>query len=173
MSEPQAPAETAGNALRALQGQSLEVNTPFEQVGRLAEAIKDGGGGGGGYDDSELRRRIEALEKPQTFIATYQQTTAQDIVAFLRNNPHAPIVVQNGDDVYSSIFSKILTDNKVMLRTIASLQGKFKLLCGTVLSFVKKQIFYFFNTIWMFLNARKEFVKLFFIQNIGSIDSAH
>lgn len=64
MSEPQAPVETAGNALRALQGQSLEVNAPFEQVGRLAQAIKDGGGGGGGYDDSELRRRIEALEKP-------------------------------------------------------------------------------------------------------------
>ena len=132
MSEPQAPVETAGNALRALQGQSLEVNAPFEQVGRLAEAIKNGGGGGGGYDDSELRRRIEALEKPQTFIATYHGSTAQEIVAFLRNNPHAPIVVQNEDDFYSTIFSKILADNKVVLRTIASLQGQFNLFEYTV-----------------------------------------
>lgn len=133
MSEPQAPAETAGNALRALQGQSLEVNAPFEQVGRLAEAIKNGGGGGGGgYDDSELRRRIEALEKPQTFIAQYQQTTAQDIVAFLNNNPHASLLVQNGDDVYTTIFSKKLADNKVLLRTIASLQSKFNIFEYTV-----------------------------------------
>ena len=132
MSEPQAPIETAGNALRALQGQSLEVNAPFEQVGRLAEAIKDGGGGGGSYDDSELRRRIEALEKPQTFIATYHGSTAQEIVAFLRNNPHAPVLVQNGDDVYSTIFSKILADNKVLLRTVSSLQGDFYIFEYTV-----------------------------------------
>ena len=132
MSEPQAPAETAGNALRALQGQSLEVNAPFEQVGRLAEAIKNGGGGGGGYDDSELRRRIEALEKPTVFIAQYQQTNAQDIVAFLNNNPHAALLVQNGDDIYTTIFSKKLAENKVLLRTIASLQSKFNIFEYTV-----------------------------------------
>ena len=132
MSEPQAPVETAGNALRAFQGQSLEVNAPFEQVGRLAEAIKNGGGGGGGYDDSELRRRIEALEKTQTFIAQYQQTTAQDIVAFLNNNPHAALLVQNGDDIYTSIYSKIVAENKVVLRTIASLQSKFNIFEYTV-----------------------------------------
>ena len=132
MSEPQAPTETAGNALRALQGQSLEVNAPFEQVGRLAEAIKNGGGGGGGYDDSELRRRIEALEKPTVFIAQYQSTTAQDIVSFLNNNPHAPVLVKNGDDIYTSIYSKILAENKVVLRTIASLQSKFNIFEYTV-----------------------------------------
>lgn len=132
MSAPQAPTETAGNALRALQGQSLEVNSPFEQVGRLAEAIKSGGGGGGSYDDSELRRRIEALEKPQTFIATYHGSTAQEIVAFLRNNPHAAVLVKNGDDVYSTIFSKILADNKVLLRTVSSLQGDFYIFEYTV-----------------------------------------
>lgn len=132
MSEPQAPTEIAGNALRALQGQSLEVNAPFEQVGRLAQAIKDGGGGGGGYDDSELRRRIEALEKPTVFIAQYQSTTAQDIVSFLNNNPHAPVVVKNGDDIYTSIYSKIAAENKVVLRTIASLQSKFNIFEYTI-----------------------------------------
>lgn len=132
MSEPQAPTETAGNALRALQGQSLEVNAPFEQVGRLAEAIKSGGGGGGSYDDSELRRRIEALEVPQTFIATYHGSTAQEIIAFLGNNPHAAVLVQNGTELYTSIFSKKLADNKVLLRTIGSLQGKYNIFEYTV-----------------------------------------
>ena len=132
MSEPQAPVETAGNALRALQGQSLEVNSPFEQVGRLAEAIKNGGGGGGSYDDRELRRRIEALEVPQTFIATYHGSTAQEIIAFLGNNPHAAVLVQNGDEFYSTIFSKKLAANKVLLRTIGSLQGKYNIFEYTV-----------------------------------------
>ena len=132
MPAPQAPTETAGNALRALQGQSLEVNTPFEQVGRLAEAIQDGGGGGGGsYDDTEIKNRLAAVEKA-TFIAQYQQTTAQDIVAFLNNNPHAALLVKNGDDVYTTIFSKKLADNKVLLRTIASLQSKFNIFEYTV-----------------------------------------
>lgn len=170
MSEPQAPTETAGNALRALQGQSLEVNAPFEQVGRLAEAIKNGGGGGGGYDDSELRRRIEALEKPQTFIATYHGSTAQEIVAFLRNNPHAPILVQNGDDVYSSIFSKILADNKVILRTIASLQGKFNLFEYTVTdtswNAITTPLYYDDAALWEWIDTLKIFTYAVVIDNI-------
>ena len=61
MPAPQAPTETAGNALRALQGQSLEVNAPFEQVGRLAEAIQDGGGGGGGTpaDYGQVKQQVQ------------------------------------------------------------------------------------------------------------------
>ena len=118
------------NILKALEGEAITTNQPES---RILKAIKNGGGGGGGgYDDSELRRRIEALEKPQTFIAQYQQTTAQDIVAFLNNNPHASLLVQNGDDVYTTIFSKKLADNKVLLRTIASLQSKFNIFEYTV-----------------------------------------
>ena len=85
-----------------------------------------GGGGGGSYDDSELSRRIEALEKT-TFIAVYQSTTAQEIIAFLNGNPHAALLVQNGVEFYTTIFSKKLADNKVLLRTIASLQSKFNI----------------------------------------------
>ena len=85
-----------------------------------------GGGGGGSYDDSELNRRIEALEKT-TFIAVYQSTTAQEIIAFLNGNPHAALLVQNGVEFYTTIFSKKLADNKVLLRTIASLQSKFNI----------------------------------------------
>ena len=121
------------NILKALDGEAVTTNQPKS---RILEAILDGSGGGGGgsYDDSELRRRIEALEnqKPQTFIAAYQSTTAQDIIAFLANNPHAPILVQNGDDVYSAIFSKILAENKVILRVVASLQSKFNIFEYTV-----------------------------------------
>lgn len=45
--------QATGNALRALQGESLVVDTPFEQVGRLAKAIQNGGGGGGTPPDYE------------------------------------------------------------------------------------------------------------------------
>ena len=116
------------NILKALEGLPVTTNQPKS---RILQAIEDGGSGGGGgsYDDGELRRRIEALEnqKPQTFIAIYQSTTAQDIIAFLATNPHAAVLVQNGDDVYSAIFSKILAENKVILRVIASLQSKFNI----------------------------------------------
>lgn len=121
------------NILKALEGLPVTTNQPKS---RILQAIEDGGSGGGGgsYDDSELRRRIEALEnqKPQTFIANYQSTTAQDIIAFLATNPHAAVLVQNGDDVYSSIFSKILAENKVILRVIASLQSKFNIFEYTI-----------------------------------------
>lgn len=116
------------NILKALEGLPVTTNQPKS---RILQAIEDGGSGGGGgsYDDSELRRRIEALEnqKPQTFIAAYQSTTAQDIIEFLETKPHAAVLVQNGDDVYSAIFSKILAENKVILRVIASLQSKFNI----------------------------------------------
>lgn len=121
------------NILKALEGLPVTTNQPKS---RILQAIEDGGSGGGGgsYDDSELRRRIEALEnqKPQTFIAAYQSTTAQDIIAFLETNPHAAVLVQNGDDVYSAIFSKILAENKVVLRVIASLQSKFNIFEYTI-----------------------------------------
>lgn len=121
------------NILKALEGLPVTTNQPKS---RILQAIEDGGSGGGGgsYDDSELRRRIEALEnqKPQTFIAAYQSTTAQDIIAFLATNPHAAVLVQNGDGVYSAIFSKILAENKVILRVIASLQSKFNIFEYTI-----------------------------------------
>lgn len=119
------------NILKALDGEAVTTNQPKS---RILQAIENGGGGGGGggsYDDSELRRRIEALEKT-TFIAVYQSTTAQEIIAFLNGNPHAALLVQNGVDVYSTIYSKILAENKVILRVIASLQSKFYIFEYTV-----------------------------------------
>lgn len=117
------------NILKALEGEAITTKQPES---RILQAIKNGGGGGGGsYDDSELRRRIEALEKT-TFIAVYQSTTAQEIIAFLNGNPHAALLVQNGVEFYTTIFSKKLADNKVLLRTIASLQSKFNIFEYTV-----------------------------------------
>ena len=119
------------NILKALEGEAITTNQPES---RILQAIKNGGGGGGGggsYDDSELRRRIEALEKT-TFIAVYQSTTAQEIISFLNGNPHAALLVQNGVEFYTTIFSKILAENKVVLLTIASLQSKFNIFEYTV-----------------------------------------
>ena len=117
------------NILKALEGEPITTNQPES---RILQAIKNGGSGGGGsYDDTEIKNRLAAVEKA-TFIAQYQQTTAQDIVAFLNNNPHAALLVQNGDDVYTTIFSKKLAENKVLLRTITSLQSKFNIFEYTV-----------------------------------------
>ena len=74
MSAPQAPTETAGNALRALQGQSLEVNSPFEQVGRLAEAIKNGGGGGGGGTPADYNQVKQQVQRNKQDIAELNRT---------------------------------------------------------------------------------------------------
>lgn len=84
----------------------------------VKDYVSEHGGGGSG--------------NPQTFIAIYQSTTAQDIIAFLNNNPHAAVLVKNGDDIYSTIYSKKLAANKVILRTIASLSSKFNIFEYTI-----------------------------------------
>lgn len=157
------------NILKALEGEAITTNQPKS---RILEAIENGGGGGGGasYDDSELRRRIEALEKPQTFIAVYHGSTAQEIISFLENNPHAPILVKKGDDLYTSIFSKKLAANKVVLRTISSLQGKFNLfeytITDTAWNATTTPLYYDDTALWEWIDALKLFTYKVIIDNI-------
>lgn len=157
------------NILKALEGEAITTNQPES---RILQAIKNGGGGGGGggsYDD--LVRRIEALEnKQETFIAIYHSSTAQEIISFLDNNPHAPVLVQNGDDVYSTIFSKKLAANKVMLRTIASLQGKFNLfeytVTDTAWNATTTPLYYDDTALWEWIDNLKLFTYKVLIDNI-------
>ena len=85
MSDPQAPVETAGNALRALQGQSLEVNAPFEQVGRLAEAIQDGGGGGGGGTPADYNQVKQQVQTNKNDIAELNRTQGEQDTQISKN----------------------------------------------------------------------------------------
>lgn len=85
------------------------------------------------YDDSELKNRVKVLEdKAIAFIANYQSTTAQEISSFLANNPHSAILVKVGSDVYTTIYSKVVSANVVMLRTISTLQGKYNIFEYTI-----------------------------------------
>ena len=155
------------NILKALEGEPITTNQPKS---RILEAIENGGGGGGGsYDD--LVRRIDALEKrKETFIAVYHGSTAQEIIAFLENNPHAPILVQNGDDVYSTIFSKKIAENKVVLRTIASLQGKFNIFEYTVTDTswgaTTTPLYYDDAGLWEWIDTLKIFTYSVIVDNI-------
>ena len=156
------------NILKALDGEAVTTNQPKS---RILQAIENGGGSGGGSSYDDLVRRIEALEnKQETFIAVYHDSTAQEIIAFLENNPHAPVLVQNGDDVYSTIFSKVLAGNKVMLRTIASLQGKFNLFEYTVTDTswngTTTPLYYDDAALWEWIDALKLFTYKVIIDNI-------
>lgn len=80
--------------------------------------VMDGQGGGSGDD---------------VFVATYGVTTAQQINAFLdSNDPKAPMVVKRGNDYYTVITTVKQAENKVIIRTFASLSGAFYIFTYTV-----------------------------------------
>lgn len=77
-------------------------------------------GQGGGSDDD-------------VFVATYGVTTAQQINAFLdSDDPKAPMVVKRGNDYYTVITTAKQAENKVIIRTFATLSGAFYIFTYTV-----------------------------------------
>ena len=70
--------QATGNALRALRGESLVVNTPFEQVGRLVQAIQNGGGGGGGTPADYNQVKAQVAQNKIDIKALQQSKTEQD-----------------------------------------------------------------------------------------------
>lgn len=70
--------QATGNALRALQGESLVVDTPFEQVGRLAQAIQNGGGGGTPADYEQVKQRLSEVEAWIDILKTVSLTATID-----------------------------------------------------------------------------------------------
>lgn len=80
--------------------------------------VMDGQGGGSDGD---------------VFVATYGVTTAQQINAFLdSNDPKAPMVVKRGNDYYTVITTAKQAENKVIIRTFATLSGAFYIFTYTV-----------------------------------------
>lgn len=75
---------------------------------------------------TNLTSRVTALEDApiQTKIIGYQQATAQEIIEFIEQNPHAPLVIDSNGEQQTVLFALKQADNKVMLRVLGSISGK-------------------------------------------------
>ena len=70
----------------------------------------------------------------KVFVATYNVTTAQEIIAFTAaaNEPNAPMLVKRGNDYYTVLTVAKQADNKIIIRTFGTLGGKFYMFTYTV-----------------------------------------
>lgn len=82
--------------------------------------VMDGQGGSGG--------------DVKVFVAEYNVTTAQEINAFIDSNkePFAPILIKRGNDYYTAITAQKQADNKVILRSFATLSGDYYVFVYTI-----------------------------------------
>lgn len=76
----------------------------------------------------------ESGDSGKVFVAVYNSTAAQDILAFLdaQKEPFAPIIIKRGTDYYTSILSVKQADNEVMLRCIGLSSGSYYVFDYTV-----------------------------------------
>lgn len=81
-----------------------------------------------------LLARVTALEDAptQTKIIGYQNATAKEIIAFIEQNPHAPLVIDNNGEQHTVLFALKQADNKVMLRALGSISGKWHIFQHTI-----------------------------------------
>lgn len=86
-------------------------------------AYKDYSGGGSGGDADK-----------KVYIATYQQTTAQDILEFLvnTNEPFAPIVVKRGNEYHTCLLAFKKSDTSVYIRTLGTISGVYYIFNYTI-----------------------------------------
>lgn len=84
---------------------------------------KDYSGGGSGGD----------VDK-KVYIATYQQTTAQDILEFLidTNEPFAPIVVKRGNEYHTCLLAFKKSNTSVYIRTLGTISGVYYIFNYTI-----------------------------------------
>ena len=70
----------------------------------------------------------------QTFVAEYQVTTAQQIIAYLdaAGSAQAPLLVKRGNDYYTSIFTQKVNDTRVSIRALGTLSGSYYVFTYTV-----------------------------------------
>ena len=66
------------------------------------------------------------------FVAEYQVTTAQEIIAYLDGGGTVPIMIKRGSDYYTALISQKLDDTKVSLRALGSLSGSYYVFTYTV-----------------------------------------
>lgn len=84
------------------------------------------------YDDSGLVARVAALEAApnvdaRVFVATYNVTPAQEIIAYLdsANEPFAPVIVKRGNDYYTAALATKSGDDGVIVRVLGSGSGDY------------------------------------------------
>lgn len=70
----------------------------------------------------------------KTFVAEYNVTTAQEIIAYLdaAKEPFAPMLVKRGTDYYTVTTTAKQDANKIIIRTFATLSGNFYMFTYTV-----------------------------------------
>ena len=94
--------------------------TVTDATGSQSFDVMDGQGGSGG--------------DAKAFIAEYNVTTAQEIIAYIdsANEPFPPIVIKRGNDYYTCITAQKQADNKVIIRSFATLSGNYYVFTYTI-----------------------------------------
>ena len=94
--------------------------TVTDATGSQSFDVMDGQGGSGG--------------DTKAFIAEYNVTTAQEINAFIdsANEPFPPMVIKRGNDYYTCITAQKQADNKVIIRSFATLSGDYYVFMYTI-----------------------------------------
>ncbi|MBR0090221.1 MAG: collagen-like protein [Lachnospiraceae bacterium] len=94
--------------------------TVTDATGSRSFDVMDGEGGSGG--------------DVKAFVAEYNVTTAQEIIAYIdsTNEPFPPILIKRGSDYYTAITAQKQADNKVILRSFATLSGDYYIFMYTI-----------------------------------------
>lgn len=104
----------------------------------IADAIREKGGTSETLYPSEMPGGIRALPSgggdTKTFVAEYGVTTAQEIIAYLdaSKEPFAPMLIKRGNDYYTVTTAAKQADNKIIIRSFATLSGDFYMFTYTV-----------------------------------------
>lgn len=68
-----------------------------------------------------------AGDSGKAFVAEYNVTTAQEILAYIdaSNEPYAPVMLKRGSELYTALLVLKQADNKVYVRVIGTVSGKY------------------------------------------------
>lgn len=123
-----------------------ELENELNELRDRVTALEQGGGGGGSDCCDELRTEINNLKvrltiienqiggQSKVFVATYGVTTAQELLTHVNNSnePFAPVIIKRGNDYHTVTTAVKQSDEKVVLRTIASSNGEFYIFTYTI-----------------------------------------
>lgn len=141
-----------GGAISA-SGEPVGIAAADSAEGRVRVHLLPGTGGGGGPAESIPWSRVtgkpdfatvatsgdynDLINTPEgggVFVATYNVTTAQEIIAYLdaAKEPFAPMLVKRGADYYTVVTASKQAENKVIIRTFATLSGDYYMFAYTI-----------------------------------------
>lgn len=98
-----------------------------------------GSGTGGDVTWADITNKPDNLAttedvEAKVFVATYNVTTAQEIIAYLdaAKEPFAPMLVKRGADYYTVVTAAKQAENRVIIRSFATLSGEYYMFTYTV-----------------------------------------